>query len=1077
MKNYILGLLCFYGAMGWSQNTLLLRQPTVWEDHVVFVYANDLWKVSTEGGEATRLTSDLGYESNPHYSNDGKFIAFSAQYDGNTDVFVIPAGGGEPQRLTFHPSPDYVEGWTPENRILFRSSRKSRPTETNAFYTVSLAGGLPEKLPIGSAAYGDMSPDGKKIAYTPITSWDPEWRNYRGGQAQPIWIVDLDSLSLKQTPQLDQERHQDPVWIGEEVYYLSERDYANNIWKYNPATEQETQISFHQKFDVKNIDSDGKTIVYEQGGRLHQLNLQTNQSKPIPIQVKGDMNFSRPRWKEVQGNQWSNAKLSPSGKRAIFEYRGDIFSVPNEKGSWQNLSQSPGVADRAPVWSPQGDRVAWFSDASGEYNLVIADQEGKIEKTIKLPNPTFFFKPEWSPDGNYLAFTDTHYQLWVVGVNSNTATKIDTDRYAHPNRTMNPVWSPDSKWVAYAKQQQSHFKSIFAYNIYSKTKFQITDPLADAISPVWSSDGKYIYTLGSTDYGLNSGWLDMSSYDPKTTRSLYAIALDAETAAPVLPESDREASQEENKEEPEKGQTPQTTIDPKGIFDRAIPLKLQAANYTGLYPGPEDILFLTKATDTQTDLFKYDISKAKSSEFHSRVGQVVVSSSRKNILIQSGKQWKITKTSEASAAKTEALKSSPKTYVVPREEYAQIFREGWRFMRDFLYVDNVHGAPWETLYQWYSPWVEHIRHRTDLNYLVDILSGEVAIGHSYVSGGDFPDLPQSKTGLLGCDLRATPKGYQITKILTGERWNPDIKAPLGLHGLGVQEGDYILSINGKVLKSTENPYALLEQTAGRTIAIVVSKDPSTDERRNIWVEPVASESSLRSIDWVEGNRRKVDELSGGKIAYVYVPNTSGRGFTSFNRYYFGQQDRKGVVVDERNNGGGSIADYMVDIMARKPYGYFNSRANDRRPWTAPLAAIYGPKVMLINERAGSGGDMLPFMFKFRNIGPLIGTKTWGGLVGTWDTPRFIDGGRMVAPRGGFFNLDGEWEVEGEGIAPDIEVNQHPKKLAQGEDPQLEAAVSEALRLLEQNTFEFSEEPEPPIRWKRPQGFSIESPNE
>ena len=1073
MGKNIFWLISMYSTIILGQDTMLLRQPTVWEDLVVFVYANDLWKSSIKGGEAIRLTSDQGYESNPHFSKDGKFIAFTAQYDGNIDVYTIPTEGGEPQRLTYHPSSDFVEGWTPENQILFRSSRKSRPTETNAFYTIPLTGGLPEKLPLGRAAYGDISPNGKKIAYTPITSWDPEWRNYRGGQAQPIWIVDLDSLSLKQTPQLDNERHQDPVWVDEEVYYLSERDYANNIWKYNPNTEQETQISFHQKFDVKNIDSDGKTLVYEQGGRLHRMDLKTQESQVIPIQIKGDMNFSRPRWEEVQGDKWSNAKISPSGKRALFEYRGDIFSVPKEKGSWQNLSQSPGVADRAPVWSPKGDRVAWFSDASGEYNLVIANQDGNVEKKIQLLNPTFFFKPEWSPDGNYIAFTDTHYQLWIVGINSNTSVKIDTDRYAHPNRTMNPVWSPDSKWVAYAKQQQSHFKSIFAYNIYTKTKFQITDPMADAISPVWSSDGKYIYSLGSTDFGLNSGWLDMSSYDPKTTRSLYAIVLDSETSAPVLPESDMEESQQEDKKGQDNEQVPLTKIDPNGIFDRVIPLKLQAANYTGLYPGPKGILFLTKGTGNQTDLFKYDILRAKNVEFHTRVGQIVVSSSQEYILVQSGNKWKITKTSEASAAKIEALKVVPQLYVVPREEYAQIFREGWRFMRDFLYVDNVHGAPWKILYQWYSPWVKHIRHRTDLNYLIDILSGEVAIGHSYVSGGDLPDIPNNKTGLLGCDLKVTPKGYQIKKIFTGERWNPEIDTPLGLQGIDVHEGDYILSINGKVLKNSDNPYALLEQTAGRTIALEVTNNPDANVSRKIWINPVASESRLRNIDWVEENRRKVDELTDGKIAYVYVPNTSRRGFTSFNRYYFGQQDRKGVIVDERNNGGGSIADYMIDVMARKPYGYFNSRANDRRPWTAPLAAIYGPKVMLINERAGSGGDMLPYMFKMRKLGPLVGTKTWGGLVGTWDTPRFIDGGRMVAPRGGFFNLDGQWEVEGEGIAPDIEVIQQPKKLAKGEDPQLEVAVLEALRLLEQDKFKFSEEPEPPIRWKRPKDFSID----
>jgi tricorn protease len=449
---------------------------------------------------------------------------------------------------------------------------------------------------------------------------------------------------------------------------------------------------------------------------------------------------------------------------------------------------------------------------------------------------------------------------------------------------------------------------------------------------------------------------------------------------------------------------------------------------------------------------------------------MVASNDRKTILIRQGGKWIMTETKSAPKPGKDVLKATVKIKLDQKAEAHQIFREGWRFMRDFLYVDNVHGAPWDDVYSWYAPWIDHVRHRTDLNYVVDIMSGEVAVGHSYVSGGDLPDVENVPVGLLGADLEVSKGYYKITKIYSGERWNPNIEAPLCKPGIDVNEGDFLVAINGVALTEKINPYQLLEQTAGREINISVNSKPSMSGARTVLIKPVRSERQLRNIDWVENNRRKVDELSNGKLAYVYIPNTGGGGFTSFNRYYFSQQDKKGVILDERNNGGGSAADYMIDIMSRELFGYFNSRANDNRPWTTPMAGIWGPKVMIINERAGSGGDLLPYMFKMKGIGPLVGTRTWGGLVGTWDTPRFIDGGRMVAPRGGFYDVDGNWAVEGEGVAPNIEVIQEPKLVIQGKDPQLERAVEEALRMLNGKEFQPKEEPAPPIRWKRPSGY-------
>ncbi len=1076
MKKSLLILALWVTGVCAAQGTQLLRQPTLSKTDVVFVYANDLWKAPLNGGDAIRLTSDTGYESEPHFSKDGKMIAFTAQYDGNIDVYVIPADGGEPKRLTFHPSADIVQGWTPDNKILFRSGREARPTQTNKFFTVSTKGGMPKAMDIPRAAYGEVSEDGKYVAYTPITGWDAEWRNYRGGQAMPIWIVNLRTNKLIRTPQTDQERHLNPVWYNGVVYYISERDYTSNIWSFNPKTKQEEQITFHKKFDVKNLDSNSNGIVYEQGGYLHFLNPNTKATKQLNINVKGDLNYSRERWMNLSGRNLTNPNLSPNGKRAIFESRGEIFTVPKENGTWRNITNSSDAADRSPIWSPKGDKIAWFSDKSGEYQLMIADQDGDNVTAIALPNPTFYFRPDWSPDGKHIAYTDTDFNIWVLNLETKKTQKIATDRYAHPNRSMNPQWSPDSDWIAYAKQNDSHFKSIFAYQLSTGKTVQVTDPIADAISPVWDASGKYIYTLASTNYGLQSGWLDMSSYDPSVTRSLYAVVLNSKDKAPNLPKTDEEVVKKEKKEgdKSKKDKKPSTkvVIDENGLFDRAIALRFPSRNYVGLLKGPKNKVFVAEVAPNSPGitLHSYDVSKEKATPFAKGVNNMVASNDRNSLLLYRGGRWSLVSSKSPAKPGKGNLNTNIKIKVDPKKEAHQIFKEGWRFMRDFLYVDNVHGAPWDDVYKWYAPWIDHVRHRTDLNYVVDIMSGEVAVGHSYVSGGDFPNTNFVPVGLLGCDLEVNKGMYRFAKIYKGERWNPNITAPLGLPGINVNKGDYLVEINGVALNSSMNPYQLLEQTAGREIYIKVNSKPSLQGARSILVKPTRSERQLRTIDWVEGNRRKVDQLSNGKLAYVYVPNTGGGGFTSFNRYYFSQQDKKGVVIDERNNGGGSAADYMIDIMSRELFGYFNSKANDRRPWTTPMAGIWGPKVMIINERAGSGGDLLPYMFRMKKLGPLVGTRTWGGLVGTWDTPRFVDGGRMVAPRGGFFDVDGKWAVEGDGVAPDIEVIQDPKKVINGGDPQLERAVQEALRLLKGNEFQLKPEPKAPIRWKRPKGY-------
>lgn len=1120
----LIPVLAALAAVPPGRPTRLLRTPTASATQIAFAYANNIWVVERAGGMARRVTSFQGQTTNPHFSPDGKWIAFSGDYAGNMDVYVVAAEGGEPRRLTWHPGADQAQGWTPDGKsVLFTSARATwAPSGAPRFWTVPAEGGVEEPMALPRGYQGKISADGARIAYRMNNSWDEERRNYRGGQNRPIWIVDLKSYDLVSPPWTD-SKDVDPAWVGDVVYFISDRDGVANIWAYDTKSKKLTQATKFADFDVKAINSGAGVVVFEQAGYIHELDPKSGKERVLNITATGDFPWMMPRWEDVTGRM-ANIAISPAGKRVVVEARGEIFTLPAEKGDVRNLSNSSGSAERDPAWSPDGKYVSYFSDKSGEYKLVIEAQDGLTPpREIDLPNPTHYYTPSWSPDSKKIVYTDTNLKVWVLDVAGGQTKVVGNDPWMVPQRTLNPVWSPDSKWVAYASRLRSLYHAIFVSNVETGETKQVTDGLADAVWPAWDAGGKHLWFLASTDFGLASQWLDMTSYDHAENFGLYLAILKKGDPSPLLPESDEEtgapstpgggsgggrggrgagggaaAAAEAGDQPAQAGRgaaAPVTVqIDFDGLQQRIITVPgIPERPYSQLRAGVAGTVFYIEpgagggrgagGGGGGATLQRYRLSDRRAAPFVTGVSDYDVSTDGRKLLYRAGGGAGGGRGGAAGAAGpslfiVDADRTPPQAgagrvnatlrmHLDPKEEFKQIFNEGWRNQRDYLYVPNLHGADWPKMKEMYGQLLPYVMHRADLNYLLDNMGAEIAIGHSYVRGGAMPEVPQSPGGLLGADFTIDGGRYKITRIYDNENWNPDLRAPLAAPGVDVSVGDYILAIDGIELRAPDNIYRLLDGTANRQTVLTVNNRPVMEGERKVTVIPVANEQGLRTRAWVEQNRRTVDKLSNGQLAYVYVPNTGQPGYTSFNRYYFAQQDKKGAIVDERFNGGGSAADYIIDVLQRSFDGYFNNVAGDRFPFTSPSAGIWGPKVMIVNEMAGSGGDLMPYMFKFRKIGPLVGKRTWGGLVHTADTPGFIDGGSMIAPRGGFFTVDGKWAVENEGAAPDIDVENWPKDVIAGRDSQLERAVQEAMRLLKERPVNrMTTEPPPPTWGKR-----------
>lgn len=1084
--------LCFAQA---SDVPLLLQKPTVSQTQIVFVYAGDLWSVSREGGEAKRLTSGVGTETDPKFSPNGATLAFTGEYDGNVDVYVVPAAGGVPRRLTYHPGEDEVVGWTPDGKqVLFRSGRNSYSPVPRLF-TVPAEGGFPTELPLPMGWEGSYAPDCARLAYVPTAQWQrTSWKRYRGGQTTPIWLVNLSDLNIEKIPR-DNSNDSNPMWVDDKVYFLSDRNGPVTLFAYDTKSRRVRQVIKNDGLDLKSASAGAGAIVYEQFGSLHLLDLKSGKEQKLNVRVTGDFPEVRPRYVKV-GTRIYNANISPTGARAVFEARGEILTVPAEKGDVRNLTNTPGVMEREPSWSPDGKWIAYFSDESGEYALHLRNQSGMGEvKKIPLGDPpSFFYTPTWSPDSKKIAFSDKRLNLWYADIETGKTAQVDRTLYFNPTFAFTHVWSPDSKWLAYTRQLKSHIHAAFVYSLEEGKAHQITDGMSDAKFVVFDKSGKYLFFTASTDVGLTPGWLNMSIIDRPVTRSIYVVVLRKDLSSPLAPESDEEKVQDtkdtkdakdtkDTKDAPKGEDKPadkpadkepvKVTIDFDNISQRILALPIPARNYAAMAAGKANVLFLLEGSPLHSRFFsaggqtlhKFDLSTRKMEKVLEGVNDFMVSFNGEKMLYQQGQRWAIVSTAGpispgAGTLNTDAME----VYVDPRVEWKQMYHEVWRLERDFFYDPGLHGLDLQATSQKYEACLDNIASRADLNYLFEEMLGELTCGHVFVGGGDLPETKRVRGGLLGADYKIENGRYRFARVYNGENWNPQLRAPLTQPGVNVVAGEYLLAVKGREVRATDNVYSFFEATAGKQVVIKVGHNPDGTGTREVTVVPVDSEFGLRNLAWIEDNRRKVDAMSGGRVAYIYLPDTFTGGYRNFNRYHFAQVGKEGAVIDERFNGGGLIADYIIDYLRRPLMGYFAAREGE--DYITPVGSIYGPKAMIINEFAGSGGDMMPWLFRAAKIGPLVGKRTWGGLVGMAGAAPLMDGGFTGAPQSGFWNPNGTWDVENHGVDPDIEVELDPKAWREGHDPQLEKAVEVVLNALKKNPLPKHKKPAYPNYHKK-----------
>jgi tricorn protease len=1100
----------------------MIRQPDVSATHIVFVYAGDIWIVPKTGGEAVRLSSPPGEETFPKFSPDGSRIAFSGNYDGNVDLYVIPVTGGLPHRVTHHGAPDRLVDWYPDGKhLLYATTMTSYKDRFNQLYKVPAEGGLPEKLPVPYGEFGAISPDGRTLAYQPISVDFRTWKRYRGGMNPDLWLFDLVTYKARNLTRSDASESI-PMWHGQTLYFLSDRgpEKRFNIWAYDFRRDRFRQVTFFKDYDVRFPSIGPEDIVFENAGRLYLLDLKTEQVREVQVTVRTDRLTLKPRVQNVSDLIY-HAAPSPTGKRALFEARGEIFSVPAEHGITLNLTRSPGSAERFPAWSPDGRWIACFSDRTGEYELTLIPADpatpGPAEpRTLTRLGPGFRYPPQWSPDSKKILWIDQAMQIWVHDLDTQTNRCIDRQMWMYHGdlSRFRVSWSPDSRWIAYAGDCENRQTAIILYDYQNHRRYQVTSGFYNDDQPVFDPDGKYLYFRTIRDFNplyseLDNTWIyangqrlaavplrktvpsplaprndeekpretrdskDKPADDPKKTDAPTGPTLvgtnpdDTQPAAadqgsePATATTDSETRKKEAKSEG-KGPTP-VEIDLEGFEQRVVLLPTKAGRYDDLAAVSGKLLYRwlprLGSDATASPIEFYDLEKRETKRVLDDADDFQLTADRSKLLVRKGNQYAFIEPKEGQRMDKRLATDRLEATIDPRAEWRQIFTDAWRLQRDYFYDPNLHGVDWTAMRERYERLLDEAVTRWDVNYIIGEMIAELNASHTYRSGGDVERPPERGVGYLGCDFVLTNGAYQIARILEPAPWDVEIRSPLREPGItNVQEGDYLLAVNGEPLDTRKDPWAAFQGLARQPVLLTVNDKPTLEGARQVLVQTLdlAGEMRLRNLAWIEENRRRVDQLSQGRIGYVYVPDTGRHGQNELVRQWRGQITKDGLIIDERFNSGGQIPDRFVELLNRPLRNFWGVR--DGRDWAWPPVAHFGPKAMLINGWSGSGGDCFPYYFKQSGLGPLIGQRTWGGLIGMTGAPRLIDGGTVTVPTFGIYSKTGEWIIEGYGVDPDIEVVDDPGEMARGRDPQLERAVHEVLRMLKEN---------PPPRVQKP----------
>lgn len=1051
----------------------MIQHPDVSKTQIVFNFGGDLWLVSKTGGTAVKLSSPAGQEIFPRFSPDGSQIAYNANYDGNTDIYVIPTIGGIPQRVTNHGMADRLVDWFPNGKsLLFASSMNSGKQRFNQFFEVSAKGGLPNQLPLAYAEFGSLSPDGKRIVYTPRTTAFRTWKRYRGGLNSDMWIFDLEKKSAEQI--FDKSvGNEIPMWSAQKIYWISDRgsDKRYNIWSYDLSNKQTKQLTKFTDFDIHFPAMGPEEIVFEAGGKLYLLNLTTEKMNEVKINVVTDAITLMPKTENVSG-LILGATVSPDGKRAIFEARGELFNVPAQNGPTINLTKTSGVAERHPSWSPDGNKVAYWSDMYGEYELTIKDlDKPSEEKKLTSYGKGYRYNLYWSPNSKMLAFIDQSMKINVFDIEKDKTIKVDQALYYMHGGLMGfrPSWSPDSRWLAYSRDTKGQSSAIFLFDSKEEKTHQLTTGYYADSDPAFDPDGKFLYfstnrTLTPVYSDFGNTWIYPNSTNialaTLSTETLFPLSPKVDTTSLKKDEPKKEEKKDDKKVDAAKDKTAdkekpkETKIDLEGFENRIVILPVQAGNYGRLGAVSGKVIYQrtpnSGSADKKSQILFYDFDKREEKTIIDDANGFMITADLKKILVWKSNQYAVVDVAENQKLDKPMPTAQLEATIDPKAEWKQIYKDSWRIFRDYFYDENMHGVDWKELGERYGKLVDYCATRWDLNYLIGELISELNASHTYRGGGDTDEAPVKNVGYLGIDWANSNNAYKIAKIIKGAAWDTEVQSPLTLPGVKVKEGDFILEVNGVKLETNQAPWIAFQGLSGKTVELTVNDKPSLDGARKIYVQTLADETRLRNLAWIESNRKRVEEASNGKIGYIYVPSTGTDGQTELVRQFAAQLTKEGLIIDERFNNGGQIPDRFIELLDRKPLAFWKTR--DGADWQWPPHANFGPKVMLVNGWSGSGGDAFPDYFRKAGLGKLIGERTWGGLIGISGAPALIDGGSVSVPTFRMFDPTGKWFKEGYGVDPDIEVIDDPAQLAKGIDPQLERAIQEVMSELKKNPF-------------------------